>query len=76
MHPTKIQAHIPDLECHTVPEAGFAGKKNGSLLDAAESAGFDIFVTMDKGLEYQQHLAGRSLRFCSSVPNRAARGPY
>jgi len=38
-----------------------AGQKNGQLLSLAEDAGFDLFVTMDKGLQYQQNLIGRSL---------------
>jgi predicted nuclease of predicted toxin-antitoxin system len=59
--PRKLRHTLPDHECHTVPEAGLAGKKNGCLLDLAEKAGFEIFVTMDRGLEYQQNLAGRSL---------------
>ena len=59
--PRKLKYSLPDHECRTVPEAGLAGKKNGSLLDLAESAGFEIFVTMDKGLEYEQNLAGRSI---------------
>jgi predicted nuclease of predicted toxin-antitoxin system len=59
--PRKLKYHLPDHDCHTVPEAGFAGKKNGVLLNLAEQAGFDIFVTMDKGLEYQQNLAGRNI---------------
>jgi predicted nuclease of predicted toxin-antitoxin system len=59
--PRKFRYSLPDHECHTVPEAGLAGKKNGALLGLAESAGFEIFVTMDKGLEYEQNLAGRSL---------------
>jgi predicted nuclease of predicted toxin-antitoxin system len=59
--PRKLKYSLPDHEFHTVPEAGLAGKKNGSLLDLAESAGFEIFVTMDKGLEYEQNLAGRSM---------------
>ena len=58
--PRKLKHSLPDHECHTF-EAGLAGKKNGSLLDLAESAGFEIFVTMDKGLEYEQNLAGRSI---------------
>jgi len=37
--------------CLTVPEAGFAGKTNGELLALAE-AGFDVFLTLDKGLAY------------------------
>ena len=59
--PRKLKYSLPDHECHTVPEAGLAGQKNGALLDLAESAGFEIFVTMDKGLEYEQNLAGRSI---------------
>ena len=59
--PRKLKYSLPDHECRTVPEAGLAGKKNGSLLDLAESAGCEIFVTMDKGLEYEQNLAGRSI---------------
>ena len=59
--PRKLKYSLPDHECHTVPEAGLAGKKNGFLLDLAEKAGFEVFVTMDKGLEYQQNLAGRGI---------------
>jgi hypothetical protein len=59
--PRKLKYSLPDHECHTVPEAGLAGKKNGFLLDLAEKAGFEVFVTMDKGLEYQQNLAARSI---------------
>src|ERR1017187_2594203 len=48
----------PDhLNCY----AGLAGRKNGFLLDLAEKAGFEIFVTMDRGLECQQNLEGRSI---------------
>jgi hypothetical protein len=47
-------------QCLTVPEAGFAGKTNGELLALAE-AGFDVFVTLDKGFAYQQNLTGRKI---------------
>jgi hypothetical protein len=59
--PRKLKYSLPDHECRTVPEAGFAGKENGALLGLAESAGFEIFVTMDRGLEYEQNLTGRSI---------------
>jgi hypothetical protein len=59
--PRKLKYSLPDHECETVPEAGLAGRKNGSLPDLAELAGFKIFVTMDKGLEYEQNLAGRNI---------------
>jgi hypothetical protein len=58
--PRKLKYSLRD-QCHTVPEASLAGKKNGNLLDLAEKAGFEIFVSMDRGLEYQQNLAGRSI---------------
>lgn len=35
--------------------------ENGELLAAAEGAGFDVMVTGDKNLSYQQNLAGRKL---------------
>jgi alkanesulfonate monooxygenase SsuD/methylene tetrahydromethanopterin reductase-like flavin-dependent oxidoreductase (luciferase family) len=34
---------------------------NGDLITAAEKAGFDIFVTADQNLAYQQNLTGRLL---------------
>jgi predicted nuclease of predicted toxin-antitoxin system len=47
-------------ECRTVQEAGWAGKKNGELLSVAEND-FDVLVTVDTNLRYQQNLAGRKI---------------
>lgn len=49
-----------DIEVVTVPECGWAGIKNGELLDRAEKE-FDVLLTMDQSLEYQQNLEGRRL---------------
>ena len=46
-------------QCQTARYAGFAGLKNGDLLEAAEAAKFDVFLTVDQGIEYQQNLATR-----------------
>jgi|SRR5262250_2592824 len=35
--------------------------KNGELLSAAEAAEFDVLLTVDQGIEYQQNLEGRNL---------------
>ena len=59
--PRKLKNALTDCDCQTVPEAGLAGKKNGELLSLAERAGFDLFFTMDKGLQYQQNLTGRKI---------------
>src|SRR5438270_7792402 len=41
--------------CLTVSEAGFAGKKNGELLALAEKQ-FDVLITVDRKLRYQQRV--------------------
>jgi hypothetical protein len=59
--PRKLKNYLSDHECWTVPEAGFAGMKNGALLSLAEQGGFDAFVTMDKGVEYEPNLMVRTI---------------
>ena len=41
-------------------EAGFGGQQNGDLLSMAEGK-FDVFLTVDKGVRYQQNLSGRDI---------------
>jgi hypothetical protein len=55
---------IPFLEGHTVTKAKAAGWdriSNGELLKAAEAAGFDLLLTTDKRIRYQQNLTGRKI---------------
>jgi hypothetical protein len=40
---------------------GWSGLKNGALLAAAEEADFDLFITADQELSYQQNLTGRRI---------------
>jgi hypothetical protein len=40
---------------------GWAGKKNGALLDLAISEQFDVLITADKNIEHQQNFAGRKI---------------
>ena len=44
-----------DFEVVTITEQNWQGKKNGELLRLTAEE-FDVFVTMDKNLEYQQNL--------------------
>ncbi|MCI0422097.1 MAG: hypothetical protein L0312_23200 [Acidobacteria bacterium] len=48
-------------EVSTVYERGWATLKNSELLDAAEREGFEILVTTDKSLRYQQNLSARGI---------------
>ena len=58
--PYKFRLCLKPHHCQTVPEAGLAGKKNGELLGLAEGR-FDVLVTLDKGLQFQQNLEGRKI---------------
>ena len=53
----------------TVQDLGLAGTANGALLAQLEG-GYDVFVTADKNLRYQQNLAGRSLAIVELPTNR------
>lgn len=46
----------PQHEIHTVAEQGWKGVKNGELLRRARQAGFDILITTDRSLEFQQNI--------------------
>ena len=52
---------LPGHDCQTARYAGLAGLENGELLTAAETAGFQVFLTVDQGIEYQQNLSNRKL---------------
>ena len=52
------------LTDHIVEEArsrGWDTLGNGELLDAAEAAGFDVLVTTDRNIRYQQSLTDRKI---------------
>ncbi len=48
-------------EVLTAYECGWSTLKNGELLAAAEAHCFEVLVTTDKNLKYQQNLASRSI---------------
>jgi predicted nuclease of predicted toxin-antitoxin system len=58
--PRKVKRSFPAHTCVTVQEAGWGGKQNGDLLALAEGK-FYVFLTVDKGLRYQQNLSGRNI---------------
>ena len=59
--PAPLSSSLTD---HTVTEArdrGWDRLSNGELLAEAERAGFDVFLTADKNIQYQQNLGGRRI---------------
>lgn len=55
--PRRLARVLGSHEVRTVPEMGWAGMRNGDLLHRAESS-FDVFLTADQNIQYQQNLAG------------------
>ena len=58
--PRLLKVRLPRHNISTVQEMGWAGIQNGELLRRAEEL-FDVFITADQNLRYQQQLTGRKL---------------
>lgn len=58
--PRALRDDMPGDQVKTVAEMGWAGVKNGELLRRA-AAQFDLLLTVDRNLEYQQNFQGVSL---------------
>ena len=59
--PVPLRDALVKHTIETAHERGWSTLKNGELLAAAEAAGFEVLVTTDKSLKYQQNLAARKL---------------
>jgi predicted nuclease of predicted toxin-antitoxin system len=58
--PHRLKREFVGHDVKTVREAGFAGLKNGALLRAA-NASFDVLITVDRNMPYQQNLRGLNI---------------
>src|ERR1700742_1984968 len=57
----KLRHYLPGHECMTARYAGLASLENGELLRAAEDAEFEVLLTVDQGVGYQQNLSTRRI---------------
>jgi predicted nuclease of predicted toxin-antitoxin system len=57
----RLRLLFPGHDCQTARFANLAGLKNGRLLEAAESAGFDVLITVDQSIPDQQNMTGRGI---------------
>jgi predicted nuclease of predicted toxin-antitoxin system len=58
--PAPLRDYLSGHTVQTAFEMGWSNLENGALLAAAEDS-FDLFITTDQQLRYQQNLAGRKL---------------
>src|ERR1700685_659542 len=59
--PLPICQYLLGHEVRTAAQQGWDKLRNGDLLNAAEEAGFDLLLTTDKNMRYQQNLADRKI---------------
>ena len=59
--PAPLRRVLGGHTVETAYERGWSTLQNGELIAAAESARFDVLVTTDKNIRYQQNLAARSI---------------
>ncbi len=59
--PVPLRRPMPGHDTAFARERGWSELTNGDLLAAAEAAGFDMLLTADRNLRYQQNLSGRRI---------------
>jgi hypothetical protein len=59
--PHDVAGAIVGHEVATVQGLGWAGAKNGALLRTAREAGYEVLVTVDRNMEYQQNIPASGL---------------
>ncbi len=52
----KLKTYLADYEIYTVTELKWSGVKNGALMELCIEYNFDILLTIDKNLMFQQYL--------------------
>jgi hypothetical protein len=68
--PRPFRSLLVNCSIATALELGWEQLKNGELIDHAEANGFDVLITADKNLRYQQNLASRGIAIIELPTNR------
>lgn len=67
--PLPLREILDHHECRTAQQMGWKSIENGALLDLAEEE-FDLFITADQGVRYQQNLTGRKIAILEFSTNK------
>jgi len=59
--PARLGRYLAGHDRVTVPAAGLAGTKNGEPVSNAEQLGFQLLITLDRAIVYEQNLSARVL---------------
>ena len=67
--PRPLRRELPGHDIKTAREMHWEGLKNGKLLDEAQAARFDVLLTVDQNMRYQQNLQGRAIAVVVIIAN-------
>lgn len=59
--PAPLRAYLTSYDVVTAYEKGWSALRNGNLLAVAEEEKFEVLLTTDQNLQYEQNLKGRSI---------------
>ena len=59
--PVPLRSFLTGHEVSTAARQGWDELRNGDLLKAAQDAGFEVLVTTDQNMQYQQNLSTRTI---------------
>lgn len=59
--PRRLSRELSGLEVSHVSDEGWAGRRNGDMLRAMRSAGFEVLITVDRNLVYQQNVSSAGI---------------
>jgi hypothetical protein len=68
--PKQLRRSLSEHQVETAAQLGWGQLKNGILLKTAEAAGFDVMVTADQNIKYQQNLTERKIALVVLGSNR------
>ncbi len=68
--PRPLRGHFPEHSIDTAAEKGWSQLGNGELLDRAERDEYDLMITTDQNMRYQQNVASRRLAIVVLRSNR------
>ena len=68
--PRNLRRHLSGHVIHTADELGWSTLRNGLLIARAESAGYELLITADQDIAYQQNLADRTIPLLVLTSNR------
>ena len=68
--PRPLRRHLAGHQVDTAGERGWERLRNGTLLQIVEEAGYDLLLTTDQSMPFQQNMAGRRISIVAVSENK------